>query len=507
MILILLIISVNFFNFAFSSNAFILPEEKTSLSGCVDSVLDLVIRKNDYVIVFDENLSLRHASYSKSNSSWADFDSVPPYISAFVVNINQDDLADTFEKLRDVEHFDTRILFVFIQNAINSSFFKILADYYVFKSIILVENGKNQYSLYTYNPYVHENLHQPNLEYFEFGVCKNGDLEVHQNFTFTLPKLWRNTTVNILYKHFEPYVFEDGVGLDMISTKIIMEKLKFKARTIKAVHDVDIYFGLKNRSIDFCHGCCAEKTPYLYYSTFYYIYDKYTNIMPKAPLKAFYKVMFGVFSHGLWSLIAFLVVFFMIVSFFLNDVTVFFPLIIIIEQTTKLPKLTSSRYFLAVYVLCIYTVSTAFKSKSTAILGEKFYVDELTSLDILENNMLICFNGNSYQTLSKNATKQEQYMNDHFLYLKTQKDCFDRVAFKRDSVALTFVRTFEYLEAKYRYQEDGEPLIYINKSHWEVNLPMRFTKSLPIFDQFNSILVKIKGDFINKSRLSKFEEI
>lgn len=404
----------------------------------------------------------------------------------YILKTSPQEIESLIFSFRNYVYTDTRNVFVYILSDLDDSVLKILVKYYMYKSFIMHNN-----SMFTYNPYYRENLHEHNnLIFYKIGECTKGKFISSEKPLFDiLPKKWRNTTLKIVYKLTEPFIFNTREGTDVLILQFIQRNLNFKYEMLEVRTEEEIKNALKNELYDLCLGCSRINVPYKLNFGAVYMYDEFTFFFPLKKAQVFWMLFFSVFTINTWILLILILLFNIVIAYFLKDVYSCFPIIFILEQVDRMPKNTISRYLLVGFMIFSLNISTIFKSKYTSLLGYKNYERNLNFEEIFKDDTRMCDTSTSvYEDLNPSIEVENEYRKRLIMYDNTRQ-CLDETISGNNVVTLSTIKSVEYLYKEY-VDSNGDPLVYSKISNYWHIVTIYFNKGLPLFDDFRSMLMR-----------------
>lgn len=130
---------------------------------CIDELVQtlmLAVEGTKFVFTvnmeLDRNIPVVKWDISKP-SEWNRFLRIPLY----VIKIEGDNLGEVLEILDHKNCLYPKAFFIVVSKYVNVHIFKILAKFYI-ASVLVVTDDKE---IFTYNPYIYENVNEPYLEY------------------------------------------------------------------------------------------------------------------------------------------------------------------------------------------------------------------------------------------------------------------------------------------------------------------------------------------------------
>lgn len=431
---------------------------------------------------------------------------------AYIISVHSNlEMLEIF--FMDIIHTNPRGKFIFISNKISRNLLKMLRYFYVYKAV-LIEKGKTDLiPLYNYDPY-----HDNHLSII--GSCsQEGFLERHELFRYNLPSNWSQHELTVLYVHYPPYVTyvnsTDYEGIEINLINIVLSHLDVKVSYVKSNFNywgdienenfTDAWGELKSRKFDFAIGLFHLKfDEFLYFDgTAPYLQDGVRVIAPTAKArKDSPTTLLRALETKVWimyflSLMTFFLVFYIIpkcYNNFNNVAGIMDNIMLIIQLVVETSgryrgSIKYARFFMALFIFCIFYMNSAFKSKLLLLFSEKKLERQIKTLeDIVESGIGIGFHPYFNDSFKNNESHVEKYIYENSFPCPFGWSCVDRVA-KGDIVTMQAVGALKYLVPKYYVDDEGQILIYITDTVIR-HFPGQafFVKGFPLFPRINKYL-------------------
>lgn len=200
--------------------------------NCVKSILDhyfgnclriVVINIDDYLI---EN-TMKHPIIIRSQTqNIIEFEYLK--VCAYIIKVNDTNKQEVFNQLEKDAMWNSRANFLLLaQQQSPNNIFEILSKYYIYNVVVAIEE-----ELFTYFPFIDENVNTPNTVPILLDKCVNGSLTLKTDlFPNKIPKYWRNSTLDAVVQYMLPYTLClygcDNKGIEFEVVHFLMDSLKF----------------------------------------------------------------------------------------------------------------------------------------------------------------------------------------------------------------------------------------------------------------------------------------
>ncbi|XP_008197377.2 uncharacterized protein Ir60a [Tribolium castaneum] len=481
------------------------------VQSCVHKILNQEYKNNEIIVSLNVNFSVNHPIINLQLSEVLD---LFPFGRAkiYLIGVSLDYLEETIQFLAELTTFNPQGKFIMIlEQSIDESIFKMAARYYIGHVVVLEAQSLD---LYTYHPYVNQNISSADTTVVPLGSCFKYPLK---SLTRAMPPVWGNTTVRVSYKRTPPYVvdpFSALKGMEIYTLETISKYYKFQ---IEYFPYNGSYYNEKDRAtyyaafgallahnIDVTVGAYYLKNTEIFDFdvSYQYLQDSLFWVVPKASeLQKWQRVALA-FSFNTWM--AFLA------SFFLYNVLyalhlrlsqmkvstkIFFYLFgILIEQAVTMPVKYTVKALVLTWIFYCLIISTAFKSQIINLLSGVSYGDDITTVREITDSDLIISLPVGYANMYDHDDPLERYIYDHNVQCVEIYDCLQRTATKRDTASIAIGRYIDYY-SPYFLNEHGHRTIHVMKERvCLMPIHMIVSKGFPLFAQINSLIMLMEAN-------------
>ncbi|CAH0557595.1 unnamed protein product [Brassicogethes aeneus] len=373
--------------------------------------------------------------------------------------------------------------------------------------------------LYTYFPYKYENVHQPNLEIHYLNECLDNKRNI---FPSKIPKLWRNTTLNLGYIEIPPYVEvvdnKEINGFEVYVYKALQSILKFKI-TYKEKHtqygyqlekhllNTGALKSINDKTIDSAIGLFQGKSfPYNDFDMTFSFCEEYVSwVAPREYKRTSFKRITNIFDKTIWfsyltyfaCISVFLYVNSMVLGFRKDLVKcVMQSLSIALSTSSKTVDFWSTRLATQTFRFIVIIVYALFTSKLILLQTEDGNVEDLSNFkDIISSKYYIGLTKGLEEIFEGYHEENEKYIYENHIICRNLIECLNKTAFDKTVVTASPQWVTDYTLPIYYINQDGKSLIYINKKKyfWMILVNWYFTKGFPMFLRINQLLYRLKS--------------
>lgn len=487
--------------------------DATALSSYCRNLIQLSCSLNQLILVWDEidelklelpfilqtkRIKLKSFQYRR--------------IQCFVLNLPNPDIRLTLSYLESQDIFDARAKFIVITDSVDVKIFEDIASYDIYNVVVLEKLSLRTFS---YNPYSEENLHSPNVTFFEIS-CNSGT----EMFPNKIPRFWRNTTLNVSYLIKTPFFICSfcpviARGLEGFILEDIRGRFKFKVhfRHVANTWGVMVngsYTGnlaaIRRREVDTALGNFhpgKEETKHFDLAT-PIAYDALTIVVPISLPPPLWMRMLNVFRNIWMWILGSMVLYFGVrytgdrifgVRRAKSDIV-----LDIVRALFSIPiKVESTYSFLRILILHMnwfaFLLGSVFISKMVEVItstSEEYQIDTLEQ--IAASNLVLALGSEVEHLYKESATHLELKMMKTRILCDHSLRCLNRTAFDRDIALVTSKETVKFLTMKYYLDSQGQRLVHITKNDmFGSDSAWYFRKGFPMFYQVDRMISKLRA--------------
>ncbi|KAK9879669.1 hypothetical protein WA026_006730 [Henosepilachna vigintioctopunctata] len=487
------------------------------------SDLMCVVSKNNYYHLF---ASLRF-DYSEAIDIW-DFnvdhpnDAIwyfyPNHPDFYVLDgLTEQEFQVFINNMSDDPSFNPQARYLFLGSNFTSNLLHVLNDKFISNAVFFdVETG----NLFIHFPYKKKSVNVKDHNFYQSAVCeKNGNLKVEQDlFPPKEPKVWKNSTLSVLYVPSEVYSICDhcenkGVEMDchiLISTFFDI-KLEFHRN-----EDL-VNFGEDEYNVFFGGQLVQDFGLF----TMPYLRDEVTFFVPVSQLLSRWKYIFSIFPLSVWSL-WFATVTLTTATWIMGDFIlqqricleglIAVPFIIFhwfLEKSFKIRRKSTFETILIILMLFLSNIMNIyFKSRFTYLLNGLNYEWSIDTFDDIISRKLKIGGTQHGINLINSSVDVANYLQENYMNCRGTQ-CLQRTAIERDMAALAMVSVARSTSNNFVDNTTGRLLLKrINWPSFHMYVCSFFNRGHPMFPLFNrslqrlaesGILMKIYFEYVRKN--------
>lgn len=454
---------------------------------------------------------------------YQNFDNQKP--DTYLISLENENLEEILEEWSSVESFNPQAKFWFIfETKFPAKIFKIVSKFFLQNVRLVTPTGQ----VYTYSPYKHENVANPDTTPIFLGNCQNLG-----QFSVNLPKFWRNTTVRVLTKCLLPYVdcSDLKAGLESQILDLIQAFVKFK---IRQIFDKSFKFGLakingsysasfrflQERQVDMTVGSFRSigSTQFRDFDfSVNHMEDKLVWVVPKAlPMLHWIRII-KIFEAKFWLILVILTLamakIFEKIAKFSQEPTNFYrkfgfrvaAVILVGSYLKKTPQRFELRLVFIFWIYFCMILNIIFNSNLTNVFFGTFHTFQVNSFDdIIQSNLEIGLTDDVMHILSQDSNWATLTSHKPISSCAFGAACLNRTISQRNLVCCWGERSIKFRMAKFYTTQ----VHYIDDHLLFFYLLFYFIKGYPIVPQISRIILQLKSagliQFI-KAKVDKIE--
>lgn len=389
---------------------------------------------------------------------------------------------------------------------------------------VVVREDPGGVLLYTWD--VHRGFCEGEVVVLPIGDCETAEKVFGGN---SKGLQWGECNIKILAMPISPYVFRTSGGFGGLEVRFldaIRGKMGFNFTFLTHSYRTwgllrsdgnysDMFGRLQGKQVDIVMGMCPTNYTHMwdFEMSNSYLQDALVWLVPKALEEEDWRRLQKVFPNTIWLIVLVIILAMPVVwsctSYYLRHnelnsfrsykntliktMSVFFNV-----SVQKYPRTSTLRWLFILYAFYSLILTTIYQSKLISTLTQTDYSHQISTVDeLLESGLNFGGNINIKTLFNNSASKTEQTIYQNLKICDLTLSCPNRTAFLRDFATIKSEIPSKFLIHQYYTKPDGSPMIYILQTkvffHY-VNI--FFSKSHPIFPEFNSHLVRlVEGGF------------